>query len=247
MYRPSHKNLINSSAFTVPFRYIYNILYRRRWHILRTKINRRVYCPSLGSNPAIISSQLTPSTSTQRKFINFYLFCPSRQLSNSNVDIEKNQSELQNDKNKLNYDGPSGGLTTAKSQQKHQTSDDDGVIIVNTSNSPTATPKPTSSSTIGFIDDVTNAKTKLSTAFRRQSVFFRVSCALVICLIVISAFTTVALLWYYMGWMYGVQAIVVAVIAVLGASGIWHWFGKWLYVAALTAPRDAKWVIFLFF
>lgn len=156
------------------------------------------------------------------------MFCPSRQFSN--VDIEKNQAEFQSDQNKLNHHGPE------KSQQNHHTdNNDDGVIIVNTSNSPTETPKNTSS-TIGFIADVL----KLSTAFRRQSVFFRVSCALVICLFCIFVFTTVALLWYYMGWMYGVQAIVVAVIAVLGASGIWHWFGKWLYVAALTAPRDAK-------
>lgn len=238
MYRSSHKNLFNSSAFSLPFRYIYNILYRRRWHLSINLLpaKGRVRCAPfvrLPGRSGIFSSQLTPSNRTKRKFINFYLFCPSRQLSNCNVDVEKNQTELQNDQNK-----------PISSQQKHQTTDnnisDDGVIIVNTSSSPTATPKPTSSSTIGFIDDVT----KLSTAFRRQSVFFRVSCALVICVIVISVLTTVALLWYYMGWMYGVQAIVVAVIAVLGASGIWHWFGKWLYVAALTAPRDAKWVTF---
>lgn len=216
MYRPLRNNLINSSAFSVPFRYIYNILYRRRWHSSFRPPKHRFHS----------SFPLTPSTSKQRKFTNLYLFCPLRQLSSTNIDVEKNQSH----QDKLNHHGPT------KSQTDNNISDDDGVIIVNTSNSPTATPKPTSSFTSGFIDNFS----KLSTAFRRQSVLFRVSCALVVCLIVISVLTTVALLWYYMGWMYGVQAIVVAVIAVLGASGIWHWFGKWLYVAALTAPRDAK-------
>lgn len=214
MYRPALTNLVSSSAFSVPFRYIYNILYRRRWHLSIRRAR-----PSVALRP----TQLTSSTFRQGKLINFSLFCPSRQLSNPNVDVEKNQTELQNDPNKF----------THGSEQPQTDNNIDGVIIVN--RSPTETTKPTSSS-----------KTKLSTAFRRQSVFFRVSCALVICLVVISVLSTVVLLWYYMGWMYGVQAIVVAVIAVLGASGIWHWFGSWLYVAALTAPRDAKWVNLLY-
>lgn len=88
-----------------------------------------------------------------------------------------------------------------------------------------------------------NRTKQLTAVFRRQSVGVRILYVLVSCVIVISVLTTIALLWYYLGWMYGLQAIVVAVIAVLGASGIWHWFGHWLYIAAVTAPRDAKWVL----
>ncbi|XP_037033095.1 long-chain fatty acid transport protein 4 [Bradysia coprophila] len=74
----------------------------------------------------------------------------------------------------------------------------------------------------------------------RKSVACRVSVVLVSCFLVIFTLSTVTLVWYYMGWIYGVQAIVVAIIAVLGASGIWRLFGHWLYIAAVTGPRDVR-------
>lgn len=76
----------------------------------------------------------------------------------------------------------------------------------------------------------------------KKSVACRVSVVLVSSLLVIFTLSTVTLVWYYMGWIYGVQAIVVAIIAVLGASGIWRLFGHWLYIAAVTGPRDLRWV-----
>lgn len=74
----------------------------------------------------------------------------------------------------------------------------------------------------------------------RKSVACRVSVVLVSCFLVIFILSAVTLVWYYMGWIYGVQAIVVAIIAVLGASGIWRLFGHWLYIAAVTGPRDLR-------
>lgn len=74
----------------------------------------------------------------------------------------------------------------------------------------------------------------------RKSVVCRVSVVLVSSLLVIFTLSTVTLVWYYMGWIYGVQAILVAIIAVLGASGIWRLFGHWLYIAAVTGPRDLR-------
>lgn len=74
----------------------------------------------------------------------------------------------------------------------------------------------------------------------RKSVACRVSVVLVSCFLVIFTLSTVTLVWYYMGWIYGVQAIVVAIIAVLGASGILKLFGHWLYIAAVTGPRDLR-------
>lgn len=44
--------------------------------------------------------------------------------------------------------------------------------------------------------------------------------------------------------MWDIQEIVVAIVAVVGLSGIYHYFGHglghWLYIAAVTGPRDAK-------
>ncbi|XP_038118477.1 long-chain fatty acid transport protein 4 isoform X1 [Culex quinquefasciatus] len=46
----------------------------------------------------------------------------------------------------------------------------------------------------------------------------------------------VVLVWYFMGWEFGVPAVLIALLAVLIASGKWRWF----YIAAVTAPRDVK-------
>lgn len=80
---------------------------------------------------------------------------------------------------------------------------------------------------------------------KRKSVACSVSVVLVSSLLVIFILSTVTLVWYYMGWIYGLQAIVVAIICVLGASGIWRLFGHWLYIAAVTAPRDVRWVVWV--
>ena len=60
-----------------------------------------------------------------------------------------------------------------------------------------------------------------------------------VALYTVCLFTTIViitLLWLYMGWMYGVPAIFVAIIAILVASRGWHWF----YIAFVTTPRDVK-------
>lgn len=57
--------------------------------------------------------------------------------------------------------------------------------------------------------------------------------ALIIGLVIVSV-------WYCLGWMYGLQAIVVAGLAVLAATGGWYYIGHWLYIAAVTAPRDVR-------
>ncbi|XP_055605890.1 long-chain fatty acid transport protein 4-like [Uranotaenia lowii] len=44
----------------------------------------------------------------------------------------------------------------------------------------------------------------------------------------------IVLVWYYMGWEFGLPAVLIALLAVLIASGKWRWF----YIAALTIPRD---------
>ena len=87
---------------------------------------------------------------------------------------------------------------------------------------------------------ITTTQAKLTTAWSKKSVFFRTSVALVSSIVVIIALVSISLVWYYMGWIYGLNAILVAVVAVIGASGVWHWFGPWLFVAAVTAPRDIK-------
>lgn len=46
----------------------------------------------------------------------------------------------------------------------------------------------------------------------------------------------VVLVWYYMGWEFGLPAVLIALLAVLIASGKWRWF----YIAAVTVPRDVK-------
>jgi solute carrier family 27 fatty acid transporter 1/4 len=43
-----------------------------------------------------------------------------------------------------------------------------------------------------------------------------------------------ALVWHFMGWMFLIQLIIVAIVAYLAAGGGFRWF----YVALRTAPRD---------
>lgn len=64
----------------------------------------------------------------------------------------------------------------------------------------------------------------------------------VVCRVVLIAvsliflFSVVTLVWYYMGWMYGVQVLLVTVAAIIISKVGWRWF----YIAAVTTPRDVK-------
>lgn len=44
-----------------------------------------------------------------------------------------------------------------------------------------------------------------------------------------------AVVWYFLGWIFLVELIIVAVVAYLAAG---HW--KWFYVALITTPRDLR-------
>lgn len=62
-----------------------------------------------------------------------------------------------------------------------------------------------------------------------------------IALVVINSVLAVliaTLLCISMGFDYTIPAIVVGLIAVVASSGLWHW----LYIAAVTAPRDVRYV-----
>lgn len=51
-----------------------------------------------------------------------------------------------------------------------------------------------------------------------------------------TVFAAVVLLWYFMGWLYGLQGVLVASIIVLLVSGKW----RWVYIMLITGPRDLK-------
>lgn len=63
-----------------------------------------------------------------------------------------------------------------------------------------------------------------------------VVCRVAIVSVVICLSVGVVLIWCFMGWLYGIQAVAVAIIAILITSGKWRWF----YIAAITAPRDIR-------
>lgn len=101
------------------------------------------------------------------------------------------------------------------------------------------------------ISDVNNSSTHLnptkSNPIRKavnhyKSVFIRTFKKRVVVVFSSLLFITLVIpsVWYYMGWMYGLQAIFVAVLAVLAATGGWYYIGHWLYIAIITAPRDIR-------
>lgn len=70
----------------------------------------------------------------------------------------------------------------------------------------------------------------------RAAVFCRAAVALVgICFII----AAVVLLWYYMGWEYGLPALLVGFVAVVLSTVGWRWF----YIAAVTSKRDITGVL----
>lgn len=52
------------------------------------------------------------------------------------------------------------------------------------------------------------------------------------------AIAAVILLWYFMGWIYGLPALFIALVAILLTKPGWRWF----YIAGATAKRDFTWV-----
>lgn len=44
-----------------------------------------------------------------------------------------------------------------------------------------------------------------------------------------------AVVWYFLGWIFLVELVIVALVAYLAAG---HW--RWFYVALMTAPRDIR-------
>lgn len=164
------------------------------------------------------SCTVTRSTSSSSEH-NQHILNSHQQLHNKNNHHIKSYGDDTNNNNNNNH-------------HHNQSSNAGGAATTGAAATPTPSVVPPSATN-------THTKKKLSAAFRKQSVGFRVSCALVGCAFVVFVLTTVTLFWYFMGWQYGVQAIVVALLVVLGASGIWHWFGNWLYIAAVTLKRDA--------
>lgn len=65
----------------------------------------------------------------------------------------------------------------------------------------------------------------------RAAVCFRYVAVTVIIAFLAAA---VAVLWYYMGWSYGLPALIVAVLGIVVSRVGWRWF----YIAAVTTPRD---------
>ncbi|ETN57977.1 AMP dependent ligase [Anopheles darlingi] len=51
-----------------------------------------------------------------------------------------------------------------------------------------------------------------------------------------ASIAAVVLIWYYMGWEFGLPALLITLAAVFIASGWWRWW----YIAFVTAPRDIK-------
>lgn len=73
---------------------------------------------------------------------------------------------------------------------------------------------------------LTNGKKKF-----QPSLCFRVA-SVSVGLVCLTSFVT--LLWYYLGWMLGLPALVLAIVAILLTTVGWRWF----YIAAVTSKRD---------
>lgn len=71
---------------------------------------------------------------------------------------------------------------------------------------------------------------------KKKKTLNSVLCRFAIVSVVVLSFIGVILIWIYMGWLYGLPAVAVAVILILITSGKWRWF----YIAAITAPRDIR-------
>lgn len=106
---------------------------------------------------------------------------------------------------------------------------------VTTVTTPLTPPPPSASSSLPHYTE-SNSKQKLSnkavSLLRRST---PIGVVVISCILAISIAISVCTM---MGWDYTVPAIVCGVVAILASSGLWYW----LYIAALTAPRDIRWV-----
>ncbi|XP_075169507.1 fatty acid transport protein 2 isoform X1 [Haematobia irritans] len=81
------------------------------------------------------------------------------------------------------------------------------------------------------VTDHDNTTKEAETYDRGSSVFLRVVCWTV-CLGII--LTAIVLIWYYMGWTFGLPALFIAFLVILLTKPGWRWF----YIAGATAKRD---------
>lgn len=91
-----------------------------------------------------------------------------------------------------------------------------------------------------YQNDYTDKQQKLSSKavdLLRRSKWLAV--VLISCLLAVSVAITICT---KMGWDYTIPAILVGVVAIIASSGLWYW----LYIAAITAPRDIRWVLIFY-
>lgn len=70
-----------------------------------------------------------------------------------------------------------------------------------------------------------------------RSVYLRRGLKLVGCLIVLGLATFITV-WQMENWIYGVVSFAVAIVTIIFITGFW----RWLYIAAVTTPRDLRYV-----
>lgn len=75
-----------------------------------------------------------------------------------------------------------------------------------------------------------NVSSKIENFVQRSKWFGTI---LISCLLAVSIAITICI---KMGWDYTIPAIIVGIITIIASSGLWYW----LYIAAITAPRDIK-------
>lgn len=122
-----------------------------------------------------------------------------------------------------------GALPKAANNNNEPLSDRAAGPIDNLDNKSAGSTTATAAAAAATGKDPLTGQKQTTRSVRRRRAVVSVVCAIV-CAV------AVTLLWYYMGWTYGVPAIVVALIAIIIASGAWHW----IYIAIVTTPRDIK-------
>lgn len=100
----------------------------------------------------------------------------------------------------------------------------------------TLTPPPPTTSTCSSLPRYIESNSKQKLSNKAVSLLRRstpIGIVVISCVLAISIAISVCTI---MGWDYTVPAIVCGVVAILASSGVWYW----LYIAALTAPRDIR-------
>lgn len=111
-------------------------------------------------------------------------------------------------------------------KQKHQQFIDENGCYTNKLSEQTPTKKAQPPHLQDRRRSLTNGKKKF-----QPSLCFRVA-SVSVGLVCLTCFVT--LLWYYLGWMLGLPALILAIIAILLTTVGWRWF----YIAAVTSKRD---------